>query len=198
MALEKIIGKIREETRKEAESLVAKARAEEQDIISRGSEKAGKEKEKRIQEARDRFQNDQLRTIALASLEARKGILKTRAEIMDLVFEKALEHLRSLGMDEHRKLIQGLLDGFIPQAPCDIFIHEPDKDRYSLILSQIWGAVFIKFCKFMTVKKSLGGGFILKTPGMELDCTFPNLLKEKRSSMEQEVVKILFPQKVSM
>ncbi len=197
MALEKIIEKIREETRKEAESLVAKAKAEEQDITSRGAEKASREKEIRVQEARDGFQNEQLRTIALARLEARKRILKTRAEIIDLVFENALEHLRSLGMDEHRKLIHGLLGGFTPQAPCDIVIHEPEKDRYSLILSQIWGSVFIKFCKIVTVKKSLGGGFLLKTRGMELDCTFPNLLKEKRTSMEQEVSRILFPDKVS-
>ena len=192
MALEKIIKKILSEGKAEAQSILDSAHKEAQEIISQEEQKTKEKKDIQIREAHEGFLREKQKNLALAKLESRKKILQSRLSLLDEVFARAEEELCALRSDGHRKLIQNLLSGFQPDAPCDIFVNEPDVDKYTLLLSTLWGVAFTKFCKVIPLEKSIKGGFILRTRAIEFDCTYEHLIRERRQNLEQEVAALLF------
>jgi V/A-type H+-transporting ATPase subunit E len=193
MALDMIINKILSASRAEADSIISSAHRKAQEIIAQASDKAQKDRENRIREARELFLNERLKNMALAKLESRKKILKARCDLIDLVFAKAMGELGNISTEDHRHLIHNLLNRFIPQNPCEIIVYEPEADLFSTILSSLWGEAFTRFCSMVKVSKPLGGGFILRTKGLEFDCTYEQLIRERRIHWEHAISRILIP-----
>jgi vacuolar-type H+-ATPase subunit E/Vma4 len=194
MSLEKIIDKILNDSRAKADVIIEEARAEADRILAKGREKARSEKDNKIKESLEKLQNEKQRKIALAKLESRKKILKARCDLIDVVFSKAIEQLKSLKGENLRLFIQKLLGDFRPTQLCDVIVHAPESDKYTLLLSSLWGAAFTKFCRMKPSDTPLGGGVIIKSERMEYDCTFARLVNEERQNLEQDLVKILFPE----
>lgn len=192
MALQNIIDKILSESSSEADSILAEARAAAKEIETQGREKAEAEKENRIRRAEEEMRDDRLRRLALAKLESRKRKLAARRELINEVFVKVGEELKSLEGEKLKKLITGILEDFAPGSRCEIICNEKDEDKFSFVLSSVWGAAFTKHCEIKGVKEDLGGGFILRTEKVEYDCTFKRLVGEKKEALEAEVVSVLF------
>jgi len=196
MALEKIIDKILSETRKEADSIIEEAGREADGILEQGRKQADAKKDALLSNALDRMKSEKFRNIALAKLESRKAILKARCELVDRVFalaEKQLNELADSGGGDLKRLMENLIGGFVPEEPCEIIVFEPESDKYTLLLSSLWGDAFTMHCRISPVKGAIGGGIILRTKRMEYDCTFSRMIAEKRQQLEQHVVRILFP-----
>lgn len=197
MPLQKIIDKILQEARAEADGILDTARSEAKAIEAAGRVEAEKEKAQRISKAADSLKSEKLKNLALLNLEMRKSILKTRRDLMDEVFAKSVQELKHLRPEAQRKLIQNILGAFIPTETCEIIVADDEADKFTLLLSSLWGVVFTKFCKVMPDKKKVGGGFIIRTRGMELDCTYERLINEQRQQLEFDVARILFPEGAS-
>ena len=192
MGLEKIIDKILAEGRSKADAIIADARQKAEQILADARMRAEEEKQKRIKEANEKFEDTRRRQIALAKLEARKRILRVRCDLIDEAFSKASDAIGKIPVDSQRKLVENLLGDFKPDSPCEVIVHNPDSDKYTLLLSTIWGAAFTKFCRITPEKIAIGGGFILRTRNIEYDCTYKRLIIEKREALELEVAKMLF------
>jgi vacuolar-type H+-ATPase subunit E/Vma4 len=192
MALQKIIDKIFSEGRDEAERILSSARREADEILNAGKKSAEEEKSRLINEATEGFKNERQRKIAIANLEIRKEVLQVRCNLMDEVFQKAAEEVKNLRTESRRLLVQNILGGFRPDTPCEILVFESDADKYTLLLSALWGVVFTKFCKVVPLTEPLGGGFLVRTQRIEIDCTYEHLIQEERQRLEQDVAKILF------
>ncbi len=194
MALQKIIDKILAESKTEADAIVADAHQKAEQILSDARSRAEAEKERRIKEAAGKFEDARRRQIALAKLEARKKILQARCDLIDVAFSRASDAVNQIPTETQRKLVENLLGDFKPDAPCEVIVYAPELDKYTLLLSTIWGVAFTKFCRVTLLKKSIGGGFILRTRRIEYDCTYARLISEKRQALELEVAKILSPE----
>ena len=192
MALQKIIDKILSHSREEAERLKAEARAEADKIIEQGREDARAEKDSRLRNAREKMENNKRRRLALANLESRKKILNLRCSMIDEVFDQVVLRLNELKGERLRKLVTGLLGDFVLEAECEVHCKKSEIDKFTLLLSSLWGEKFTRYCKVRGVEGDIGGGFILRSHKMEYDCTFKSLVMEKRESLELEVSKILF------
>jgi len=197
MPLQKIIDKILQEARAEAEGILDAARAEAKAIETAGKAEAEKQKAQKIANAADSLKSEKLKNLALLNLEMRKSILKTRRDMMDEVFDKSVQELEQLRAESQRKLIQKIVGNFIPTETCEIIVAADEIDKFTLLLSSLWGVVFTKFCKVTPSKKSIGGGFIIRTRGLELDCTYERLINEQRQQLEFDVAQILFPENAS-
>jgi V/A-type H+/Na+-transporting ATPase subunit E len=192
MPLSNIIDKIMADSKSEADSIIEEANRLAEEIISKGKKQAELEKEKKIEDARKRFETDKLRKIALTKLDARKKILKARCNLLDEAFSRAKSKIGKIRTDSMRNLIQKALAGFKPKIACEVIVHEPDRDKFTLLLSTLWGAAFSRYCRVSTVDKSIGGGFFLRSGNVEYDCTFNRLVSERRLSLEKDVAAILF------
>lgn len=193
MALQNIIDKILSESRKKADQLNAEAGKAANDILEKGRIKAESEKEDMIRIARAKMDDDRRRRLALANLESRKQMLATRCNQISDVFVRVRRELQDIKGENLKKLIKGLLDGFVPVSSSEIICRKDDVDKYTFVLSSIWGAAFTRYCNMKGVDDDLGGGFILRSHRIEYDCTFKRMVQEKREILEAEVVKTLFP-----
>jgi len=193
MALQKIIDKIFSESKDEAERILSSARKEADEILNAGKKSAEEEKSRLINEAAEGFKSERQRKIAIANLEMRKKVLQSRCNLMDEVFQKATEEVENLRAESHRALVQNIIGDFRPDTHCEILVFESDADKYTRLLSTLWGEAFTMFCKVVPLKELIGGGFIVRTKKIEIDCTYVHLIRENRQRLEQDVAKILFP-----
>lgn len=193
MPLDKIVDRILKESRTQADAILSQARREAESIMARGRQQADERKLAFIRSARQKLNADKERKIALARLEARKNSLQARSQLIEQVFSRALQALGDLKPDELRRLFRKLLDDFVPSQSCQIIVHAPDLDKYTLLLSSLWQTAFTEFCQMNPVKESIGGGIIIRTRIVEYDYTFRRLVEEKRNNFEHLVTQYLFP-----
>ena len=193
MPLEKIIERILRDGRSQADAILSVGREEAEKILAHGRKQAANRKQEMIRSAKTRLTTEKERKIALARLEARKQSLQARCELIDLVFSRTLQTISDLKPDEHRQLFQNLIGDFVPSEPCEIIVHAPEQDKYTLLLSSLWQTAFTRFCQMNAVEESIGGGIIIRTSLMEYDCTFKRLVEENRKSLERKVIEYLFP-----
>jgi len=193
MAIEKIIEKIISESKSRAEEIIAEAQRQARDISDAEQAKAEVLKEKKIEKSTVDFENEKNKRIALSKLEARKKILQVRCDLVDECFDSALKQLNNLQGGQLRKLVLKLLENFVPEHPCEVIVYEPEKDKYSSLLSDIWKDAFDRHCRVVATTSRMGGGFILRTKKMEYDCTLTRIVQEIKPRIEQEVVSLLFP-----
>ncbi len=195
MAIEKIIDMILSEAREKARAIQEAGEAEVANIAARGRADADAEHARILDVARQQFESEKRRNLALSGLESRKKILQERCRLVDQAFAEALTALQKAGVEAHKKLIRSVLGDFKPQEPCEILLNRKDLDEYTVLLSTLWGVSFTKYCKVTPLDKQIGGGFLLRTEKIEYDCTWQRLVLEARSRLELKASRILFEEK---
>ncbi|MBN1899916.1 hypothetical protein JW926_01160 [Candidatus Sumerlaeota bacterium] len=194
MPIDKIIEKIVTESRDKAQSIIDQAKSRAEMTIRDARLRLEDQKNTRIRKAHDDLVNEKQRKIALAKLESRKKILQSRSHILDECFSLALKRLMELKGTELDKWIAKVLEDFVPHESLEIIVRDKDRDQFERILSSLWGASFGKFCSVKSSPDFQQGGFFIRMKRMELDFTFNHILYAIRPEIEQEVMKILFPQ----
>ncbi|MFH1401396.1 MAG: hypothetical protein ABIG40_00255 [Parcubacteria group bacterium] len=185
MALADILKKIEEETelkvsqtKKEAELKLKEIEEEGNKNIKNRQEQVKKEAERNAEKiiTRARFENEQ---------EAQGLILKKKHQIVDEVFSRALEKL-------------GDLDGVAYEEFLGKLYREiPDSSRGSIHVASKREEETKKFFSKKNVPvggiiESIGG-FVFKSPDMEIDNTFESLIKrDVWEKTEMEIIDFLF------
>ena len=131
----------------------------------------------------------------MARLDARKKQLKAKREVLDEAFAKALAKLRAMPEAEARAFGLALL---LRAAKGDETIVA---DGASAWCDQAFvgtaNAALVKAGRpgnlaLSPEKRPLGGGFVLLSGGMEVQCTFEAALEAKRMELEAEIASLLF------
>lgn len=196
MSLEKIIEKIEEEAREQAERILSEAKDREREIIASSQKKAETIKEGILKKAQEKEQKRKESTLALAALEARKKVVEFKQSMLSKVYAQVLEDLARLTLENYQAWLENIL---LKNAAGDeeIITASSEKDKVTRDFIQRINKKLTAAGKkgnliLSDKKRDFRGGIILHRGKLEINYSFENLLKNSRDITESEVVKILF------
>ncbi|MEM0449769.1 MAG: V-type ATP synthase subunit E family protein [Methanomassiliicoccales archaeon] len=113
MALERVVEKILENARKDADQLIAAGEKERGVILAQANEAITRrraESEKSIEESVKRLRQQELSS---AELEAKRVVLNTKKEVLDRTFEETMKELARLSQSEKARIYSKILENGI-------------------------------------------------------------------------------------
>ena len=218
IGLEKITEKILSDARAESERIISEAEQKCQEIARTCQEKKQQIEEKIEAEAIKEGESIKMRALSAVAMNKRDFALKLRADLIDEVFEKALDELLKLDGDKYRELLSSLMakvlcervesenesvrlygENISPEK-YEILMNKKDKDTHGkYIIDKVRRATVGKIPsevmdKVVLSDKSVNieGGFIIKCGDIELNCSLKMLVCDVRPSLEGEIAEMLF------
>jgi V/A-type H+-transporting ATPase subunit E len=194
--IDRISERILEDARAEAARIVKEAQERARSLKERKKEQTEKENEKLYRESMNRAQERKRRMLAVAELEMRKQILATKQQVIDETMERVNQAIKEIPRDEYRRIIsQMLLES--AQGDEEVFFSVEDEDRLDQSLIDEVNQELISQgkkggLKLSPERETFGGGFILKSGGMEINNTFEAIIRMSRDEVESQVARILF------
>jgi V/A-type H+-transporting ATPase subunit E len=198
MSLEKIIERIEQDAKNQAEEIIKNASANSDKIIQEANERANQIKAQALEESKKQAVAHKQRLISTASLDLRKDILIEKQRAIDSAFQEAMDNLLKMRDDEYQKIIIKMILPNVLTGNEEIILSERDKTRLGKgFLDRINNEVNKtgKRGKLTIAKDSYNilGGFVLRRGNVELNNSFESLFNSIREDIESEVSKVLFP-----
>lgn len=192
-SLENLTAKILADSKEQADSTIAAAKAQAQKNLDAEARVAAAESEKIVSDARFEAAHNAALIIQGKMLAIRDENLAAKREMLDKVFAAALEKLNNMPKDEFISYLAGYLAAL-------------DLDGEEIVLPKKYGitsagdlnAALQKAGKKGNLAlcsdpaREIEGGFILIKKGVEQNNTFEALLSYYRDELESEVLKILY------
>lgn len=196
MGLSEILKRIEEKSKREAQEILDAARRQAEERIAAARSQA----EALVKEKRDEALNRALLLETTArgrgQTKARHIVQKAKGELIDEVLEQALKALREMPDADYREFLIQLV---VSQARGDeeLVLDEADRARLGpdfprLVAEKVRERTGGRPLEVRFEPASLGGGFVLRAPGIEVDSTFPALLRTMRDSLELFLASHLF------
>ncbi len=160
----------------------AKAEAEAKAILERGKKAASERKE---------------RLANMAQMEAKKDVLAAKQEMLDLVFEGALEQLTALPAAEMTKLIAELAAKASVNGGEEVIFAAKDRETIGAAAVKAANAILAAKGKNAALVLSdktaaIKGGFLLSDKNVEVNCAFETLVRLTKGTMAGQAAKVLF------
>lgn len=194
---ERIKSRILEDARAKAAEIEAQARQEAKEIMDLALAEAAKKKEAVLEKARAEGAEAYRRIISTAGLEGRKKILKTKQDMVEAAFNKAMEKVTSMPDNEYQRFLEDMAVSASSKGTGEIVMSERDLKR---IDKKFINKINTRLEKTgikgnLTLSKDTipsAGGFILKSGDIEINSTLEIIFEMIRPECESDVVKILF------
>ena len=179
MSLAQITEKIRNDAQKEADEILAKAKAQAEALTSRADRECAE-----IQAGfDDRFGAERpeimKRREIVANIDVSKMMLSAKRELIEDVYRGALEKMN-------------LLDGAVSTKDEQVVVGEDEKYIDGAWLDSYNAGHGTKLA-FADERAEISGGFILRRGRISVNCSWEMLLKVSQEKQESDVVKRLFP-----
>jgi len=133
MSLSTIIEKIGEEARRQCDEILAQAHLEAEQIAEHSRQKTEEEVAHILRHAQEEVTLTKNKRVATAQLHARKKRLDCRQQILDSVFEEALQRVYAYDDTQRHSLIKAILldvpeerEGIILPSCSDRYLFTPD------------------------------------------------------------------------
>ena len=218
-ALEKITDKILAEAQEKADRILAEAREASEKISAEYRARAEEKREKLSSEAEREAMDHVARAKASAANYKRNLMLQTQSDLIDSVFDSALEGTRALSPEHYTDLLVGLLCAAMleqldtEEAGRSLYgDEEPMPEVYEVLLNQRdhdrYGAALIagakkklagraseeKLARLVLAEKAVAidGGLILRYGPVESNCSLSLIFASLREELEAEVSRALF------
>ncbi len=189
MGVEDIKKKILEDATRQKEEILAEAEKKGEEIRNEGKRTEKKRKEAILSRAKNEAAEERHTKITMERLESRKLQLTEKQKIVEKVFEKSLDML--VNHPNYERIVETML---LEAAKGGEELILSPKDRENL------GSEFLKKInknieRSMTLSdetRDIAGGFILRTPEMEINESFKEKIRALRDELETEVARTLF------
>ena len=195
MNAEAITAKILEDARAQAASTLSEAQRKADALRQQGEAAIERKKEESEKQADDQATQLRERMLRMAELDQKKALLTVKRQVIDQAFEDALARMTGMSGEQKRGYIQKLVlasaqggEELIPSNEDRALFDEAFMARLNDSLKKAGKAP-------VTLKgesRPLGGGFVLKQGGLEINCAFRAVLGQARSALEAEVAGVLF------
>jgi len=192
--IEKIIDRISGDAQREIDDVLAKARAEAEEITAQYQAQAKAEADDILARGERAAVERGQRLASVAQLECRKGVLAAKQEVIEEAFQLAMQKLTQLPQEEYvalladlavqaaakgnEKLIFSVADRARVGKAVVVAANQKLGDRGQLTLSQ--------------ETRPMQGGFILSDGRVEVNCTFETLVRLQRGTLSTQVADVLF------
>lgn len=195
--VEKIKEKILHDSEDRAESIVADAKKQAVEIIEKANVKAAQKAEEIHKKATSDAAEKLKINSSMVELEMRKELLSTKQQLIEEVFQKALDSLSNIENSEYEVILYKLIVDAIETGDEEILLSMKDKNRlpsdFIIKLNKVIAQAGKKGnLKLADETRDIMGGFVLKAKGVEINYSFEALLRMDRDEIEPEVAAILF------
>ena len=192
MSLAQITEKIRSDAQKEADNILAKAKAKTELITQRAGEEVDSIKSGFIR----RFEVERpeifRRREIVANLDVKKMMLQSSRNLIQDVYDTSLEKMKMIDKADYVKLCEALLKCATTTKNEEIEVSSEEK-----YLDQAWLDGFNKEngtnLVFSEKKLDIAGGFVLTRGKISTNCSWDMLVQIMKEKQESDVVKRLFP-----
>ncbi len=195
MNADAITAKIIEDARVSAEKTLSEAKSRAEALTRSADEALAVEQEKSQKQAKKDCAELRDRMLRMAELDQRKVQLAVKREVIDVAFERALALLRGMDRADMRAFLTKILLS-AAEGGEEIVVDSEDTDIFDQqTLREINSSLFEQGRMSVTLSgehRKTGGGFILKQGGMEINCTLPAVLSQRRASLEADAAEMLF------
>ncbi|MFQ5909788.1 MAG: V-type ATP synthase subunit E family protein [Thermoplasmata archaeon] len=184
MGLESVVKGILEAGRRESQEIVSEGKKEAEKIISDAKKKGTEEMNRKVEDAEVEGEKRRVQDLARAELEVKRLALEAQKEILDKVYSRALERLRTLQSSDL------ILRRLLSSHSADVMtgkVYSNEKDR--MTVQSVVGA------SFAGARPILGGVVIESSDGRStIDLTYETLMQATWENSIREVADVLWPQ----
>jgi len=197
MSLETIIAKIESESQEESQAILKKAQVQADEHLAQARKEAESAQKLALEKGEQEAKRLAQRLLQTAELKARKELLQLRQELLEEVFNSALNKLKELPADKYQVLIRRMLLSQELTGDEQIVVANEDK--------KVLGNGFMAEVNQELKKRGLTadielvfdeqlsrGGFILRHGMVENNNSFTGLLRAQRDELELTVAQALF------
>jgi V/A-type H+-transporting ATPase subunit E len=188
--MEKVAKKILDDAEKEREQTVRDGEAAVADIRKRHQEEFQKLTKGIEAEVREALETEKKRILGMTKLSVRNELLITRRQILDSLFDDALESLVSKPEDEYLGLVSKLLS-LTEVKDGELVLGHKEERIGQQFLSKVNSELSANFV-LSSDQRDIRGGFILSRGQIEIDCSFNAILNVGRERIELELAKLVF------
>ena len=193
--LEKIVGRISEESRQKADAILAEAKAKADGILKDNEKRVSEECGRIAKKAESQAQGIAERSKASAELRSKQILLAGRQEIMSQTIAMARARLDKMSDSEYTEVLLKLFKKHIPGQDAVLKLGERDLSRLSAgTLESMKAAASAAGVKLNVSGQpaAIRDGFVLDYGGIEENCTFDALFEQNVEELQDKVKAILF------
>jgi V/A-type H+-transporting ATPase subunit E len=197
MSIERIIEKVIEDAKAEADQIL-KSNTEEVDrIVSRATEEANRVVEEGKEKAHAAAGEEKRKILAIAALETRKSVLAEKQRLIDGVFEEAVQRLVNGRLEDYKNFIITQLLRASTDGDEVIVLSKKDHQRLGKDFLKEVNSALQSHKKRGEISLAgepadITGGFILRKGRKEMNCAVDALIGSIRDEVEGEIAGILF------
>lgn len=182
---EKIIDRIKQDAKTEAEKYMSIAKAEADELILCAKDKAQKELSRLHALSLSEAEKAAAKEISGAQMDAKKKILSEKQRLLEEVIAEAQNRLLNLNDEQYEKVISQMLDKAENAEGSVVVVSEKDRQRIGSIVQS-------KGRKLSDETSQISGGFIIKKGDIEYNYSFESIIMVERGQIEQIAAEILF------
>ena len=190
---EKIIAHIQADAQAQADAILAQAEQQCAGIKAEFDRQAAEHYSERIRAGVKACQDEVDSRVRIDQMEARKGTLAVKQEMVSLAFDKALEALCALPEEEYVAFLAGLAAKASVTGDEEILLNARDRKAVG---EKVAAAANAKLDGGkLTLAEETGdfaGGLILRRGNVEANCTAELLVDLARGDLSAEIAGILF------
>ena len=194
--IEKITARITQEAQAEIDRTLADAREQAAQITARYQAQADTEAQSLAARNEKAAAEREERLVSVAQMEARKVTLAAKQEMVEQVYQRALEKLRAMPQEQYTAVLAALLVQASSTGAEEVVFSPEDQAKAGKAAVDKANEQLPKGAAGLTVSKEtrpIAGGFILKDNNVEVNCTFDTLVRLQRAETAGAVAKKLFP-----
>jgi V/A-type H+-transporting ATPase subunit E len=197
MTIKDINNKIISDARIQAEKIIAQAEDNANNIIKKGEKEADNIKNAILYKNKQEVSLKKSKILTEANLKAKKTILLEKQNIIEDVFDKALEIILKLNDREYHNFIKKLISDNIEIGDETIFIGSSDQRKISQsfiedINKELKSKGEKGELKLSASHLTIKGGVIIGSGKIRKNISLELLLKDVREESEMQIIKILF------
>lgn len=195
MSAEQVVEKILAQARAEAQSITdeAKAKAEAQQKQT-DAELADFEQQTRAQ-AQAAADDKLRRMLAGARMAHARQVLTVKAELLNEVFDKALQKLNQLPDEQYLALMKKLMTRAIETGDEEVIVGKDEKrinEDFIKKVNRDLGTGFKGNLRLSSQRANISGGFLLSRGRVQVNVSSEVLISQAREVMEMELADELF------
>lgn len=195
--LSNITSKILKDAEEKSESIISKANAEKDSMISKKVTIANELANEIVKKAEIEAKSVKERIISAAKLEVRNNKLSAKQEKISEVFEKSIDSLCSMSKEEFINFVENSILSIGVEGDETLILNESgikviDESFIKELNSKLNARGIDGKIKLASKTREFRGGFILEKNGIEINNTYEALVEALRDEVEYEVAGVLF------
>lgn len=194
--LDNLTSKIKTDAEVKKTDIINTAIEKADTIVGKKVEEAQKKASSIIEKAKEDSKSIKERTISKAELDVRNSKLAAKQSVIESVFKKAKDRLNNMSSKEFAEFAEDIITRFELDGDETILMNDENIEKlpenFLENINEKLKAKGIDGKLIIESNNRVNGGFILSKNGIEINCSFDELVNSLRYDLEYEVGSILF------